>query len=102
MTLPVLVPLGATADPGDVGVSIVAGQSATTMQTFNGTWPGPTIRRPVSQRTDVTIVNKLPDSFGELSLHLHGDHHASADDGQPDDHLVPDGGKRTYVFPLRD
>ncbi|MDX6197869.1 MAG: hypothetical protein QOJ79_1020 [Actinomycetota bacterium] len=89
-----------TAEQADV--PILAGQPPTTMQTFNGTWPGPTIRRPVGQRTDVTVVNKLPDAFGALSLHLHGDHHSSADDGQPDDHLVADGGKRTYVFPLRD
>src|SRR4051812_41156804 len=89
-----------TAEQADV--PIFAGRPATTMQTFNGTWPGPTIRRPVGQRTDVTVVNQLPSAFGELSLHLHGDHHSSADDGQPDDHLVADGAKRTYVFPLRD
>jgi len=83
-------------------VPILAHRPATTMLTYNGSWPGPTIRRPVGQRTRVTVVNQLPDDFGALSLHLHGDHHSSADDGRPDDNLVVPGGRRTYDFPLTD
>ena len=88
------------AKPADV--QILAGKPATTMLTYGGSWPGPTIRRPVGQLTKVTVINHLPDAFGETSLHLHGDHHSSADDGQPATQLVTTGGKKTYTFPLRD
>ncbi len=83
-------------------VHILPGKPATTMLTYGGSWPGPTIRRTVGQRTTVTVVNELPAAFGETSLHLHGDHHSSADDGQPMSQLVPPGGRKTYTFPLTD
>jgi FtsP/CotA-like multicopper oxidase with cupredoxin domain len=83
-------------------VQVLPGRPATTMYTFGGSWPGPTIRRPVGARTTVTVVNALPPAFGEVSLHLHGDHHSSADDGRPDDHLVAPGKARTYTFGLKD
>ena len=83
-------------------VQVLPGRPATTMYTFGGTWPGPTIRRPVGARTTVTVVNTLPPAFGEVSLHLHGDHHSSADDGRPDADLVAPGKARTYTFGLRD
>jgi spore coat protein A len=89
-----------TAEQADV--PILAHRPATTMLTYNGSWPGPTIRRPVGQRTTVTVVNQLTPDVGSLSLHLHGDHHSSADDGRPDDHLVTPGGRRAYDFPLTD
>ncbi|MCW2706846.1 MAG: Multicopper oxidase [Frankiales bacterium] len=83
-------------------VQVLPGRPATTMYTFGGSWPGPTIRRPVGARTTVTVVNQLPPAFGAVSLHLHGDHHSSADDGRPDDHLVAPGKARTYTFALKD
>jgi FtsP/CotA-like multicopper oxidase with cupredoxin domain/plastocyanin len=89
-----------TAQQADV--PILAHRPPTTMLTYSGSWPGPTIRRPVGQRTTVTVVNKLPDAFGSLSLHLHGDHHSSADDGRPDADLVAPGAQRAYDFPLTD
>jgi FtsP/CotA-like multicopper oxidase with cupredoxin domain/plastocyanin len=89
-----------TAQQADV--PILAHKPATTMLTYGGSWPGPTIRRPVGQDTKVTVVNELPSAFGELSLHLHGDHHSSVDDGRPNDNLVAEGAKRTYDFPLKD
>src|SRR4051794_8555993 len=73
----------------------------TLMWTYGGSYPGPTIRRPAGHRTTVTYVNKLPGSVGDITVHLHGDHHASADDGQPDSQLIKPGGRRTYVYPLR-
>jgi spore coat protein A len=88
------------AKPADV--QVLPGKPATSMLTYGGSWPGPTIRRPVGQLTKVTVINHLPDAFGETSLHLHGDHHSSADDGQPATQLVAIGGKKTYTFPLRD
>ena len=83
-------------------VQVLPGRPATTMYTFGGSWPGPTIRRPVGAKTTVDVVNALPPAFGEVSLHLHGDHHSSADDGRPDDHLVAPGKARTYTFGLKD
>ncbi|MEO5666411.1 MAG: multicopper oxidase domain-containing protein [Nocardioides sp.] len=73
----------------------------TPMWTYGGTWPGPTIRRPTGQRTRVTIVNQLPRTAGPTSVHLHGDHHASKDDGQPTKYPVRQGQARTYNFPLK-
>ena len=83
-------------------VPILPGRPATTMYTFDGSWPGPTIRRPVGAKTTVTVVNALPLAFGSISLHLHGDHHSSADDGRPDSDLVAPGRQRAYTFALRD
>jgi spore coat protein A len=83
-------------------VQVLPHKPATTMLTYGGSWPGPTIRRPVGQLTQVTVVNRLPSSFGETSLHLHGDHHSSADDGQPATQLISPGRSKTYTFPLTD
>jgi spore coat protein A len=44
----------------------------TRVWTYNGTFPGPTIRRPTGQTTTVTLVNSLPAYAGELTLHNHG------------------------------
>lgn len=68
----------------------------TRMWTCNGTFPGPTIRRPAGQTTTVTLVNKLPGAAGELTLHNHGNHSTSENDGQPDAFLAaPAGGSVT-------
>jgi FtsP/CotA-like multicopper oxidase with cupredoxin domain len=72
----------------------------TRMWTFDGMYPGPTIRRPTGHRTKVTFVNHLPGYIGDVTVHLHGDHHPSASDGQPDSKLIKPGGRRTYVYPL--
>jgi FtsP/CotA-like multicopper oxidase with cupredoxin domain len=72
----------------------------TRMWTFDGMYPGPTIRRPTGHRTTVTFVNHLPGYIGDITVHLHGDHHPSASDGQPDSKLIKPGGRRTYVYPL--
>lgn len=63
-------------------VPILPGRK-TSMWTYGGTFPGPTIRRPAGQRTRVTFEHRLPASAGELTVHLHGGHNSSADDGQP-------------------
>jgi FtsP/CotA-like multicopper oxidase with cupredoxin domain len=97
----------------------------TKMWTYAGTFPGPTIRRPAGQATEVTFVHKLPAKAGELTVHLHGGHNRSSDDGQPggltrsqpralycdiadrlapgdsgNDLLIAPGGRRTYVYDL--
>ena len=55
----------------------------TRMWTYDGTFPGPTIRRPAGEQTRVTFVHELGTKAGELTVHLHGGHNTSADDGQP-------------------
>ena len=53
------------------------------MWTYGGTFPGPTIRRPAGEPTQVTFDHRLPPKAGELTVHLHGGHNRSAVDGQP-------------------
>ena len=72
----------------------------TSMWTYDGTYPGPTIRRRGGRGTEVTVVNRLPKGAGAMSTHLHGDHHASADDGQPTTYLIEPGSSRAYDYPL--
>ncbi len=55
----------------------------TRMWTYGGSFPGPTIRRPAGETTRVTFQHRLPADVGELSVHLHGGHNRSSDDGQP-------------------
>jgi FtsP/CotA-like multicopper oxidase with cupredoxin domain len=74
----------------------------TAMWTYDGSYPGPTIRRPAGHDTKVTFTDDLPASAGGLTVHFHGDHHTSADDGQPDSHLIQAGQRRTYDYPLTD
>jgi FtsP/CotA-like multicopper oxidase with cupredoxin domain len=74
----------------------------TWMWTYNGTFPGPTISRPTGSLTEVTFVNDLPKRAGSMTIHQHGGHQSSADDGQPTRHLIRRGSSRTYVYPLMD
>ncbi len=85
-----------TAKAADV--QIMPG-APTRMWTYNGTYPGPTIRRPTGQTTVVTLVNNLPAKAGELTLHNHGNHSTTENDGQPDAFLAaPAGGSVTYTY----
>jgi FtsP/CotA-like multicopper oxidase with cupredoxin domain len=97
------------------------------MWTYGGTFPGPTIRRPAGQRTEVTFHHGLPATAGELTVHLHGGHNRTQFDGQPggltashprslyckipqglsarqsgNDLLIEPGGRKTYVYDLRE
>lgn len=83
-------------------VQIFATGEPTPMWTYGGTYPGPTIMRPTGRSTKVTFAHRLPPRSGSMSVHLHGDHHSSADDGQPMSHLIRRGESRTYHYPLRD
>jgi FtsP/CotA-like multicopper oxidase with cupredoxin domain len=78
-------------------VQIFSG-APTQMWTYNGTFPGPTIRRPTGEITRVKLVNNLPSAAGSITLHNHGNHSEPASDGQPDSFLVPTGGHRTYYY----
>jgi FtsP/CotA-like multicopper oxidase with cupredoxin domain len=70
----------------------------TTMWTFNGSFPGPTIRRQSGEPTTVTVLNELPEWVGPITIHHHGNHSESVDDGQPADYLIPQGGSRSYTY----
>jgi spore coat protein A, manganese oxidase len=84
------------ARPADV--QILSGR-ATRMWTFNGTFPGPTIRRPAGQRTRLTVVNKLPAEAKSLTIHHHGSHSAPKHDGLPLPHVaIKRGASRTYIY----
>ncbi len=97
----------------------------TRMWTYDGSFPGPTVRRRAGQRTQVTFDHRLPRAAGELTVHLHGGHNRSQFDGQPggltkshprsfycdiplglsprvsgNDHLIEPGGRKTYVYDL--
>lgn len=74
----------------------------TKMWTYDGTYPGPTIERPAGRDTKVTFVDKLPKSDGSFTVHYHGDHHSSANDGRPTTHLIHHGKSRTYNYPGTD
>jgi spore coat protein A, manganese oxidase len=99
----------------------------TRMWTYDGTFPGPTVRRPAGRRTEVTFHNRLPAAAGELTVHLHGGHNRTQFDGQPggltashprsfycqiprglspresgNDLLIEPGGRKTYVYDLRE
>ncbi|MBI2866214.1 MAG: multicopper oxidase domain-containing protein, partial [Chloroflexi bacterium] len=64
----------------------------TRMWTFNGIFPGPTLRRPSGQTTRVTFINRLPPEAGCMTIHNHGNNSASSEDGQPDNFLIcPEG-----------
>jgi FtsP/CotA-like multicopper oxidase with cupredoxin domain len=105
-------------------VQVLPGRK-TRMWAYDGTFPGPTIRRPAGHRTEVTFHHRLPRSAGELTVHLHGGHNRTQFDGQPgglthsyersaycriprglspresgNDLLLQPGGSRTYVYDL--
>ena len=108
----------------EAAVQVLPGPK-TRMWTYDGTFPGPTIRRRAGQRTEVTFEHRLGRKAGELTVHLHGGHNRSEFDGQPggntpsrrpslycripeglserasgNDLLIRPGGKRTYVYDL--
>ena len=71
----------------------------TTMWTYNGSFPGPTIRRPTGEPTRVRITNNLPTAAGSMTTHHHGAQTSEDSDGQPADYLIEPGASKTYVYP---
>ncbi|MEV4258598.1 multicopper oxidase domain-containing protein [Spirillospora sp. NPDC049652] len=67
----------------------------TTMLTYNGGSPGPTIRAHAGRAVVVTQKNALRH---QTSLHLHGGLVAAADDGHPADAVMA-GAARAYHYP---
>ena len=63
-----------------------------------GTYPGLMIRRPTGQTTNVTFTNNLDPVAGAMTVHNHGNHSSSENDGQADDFLIGTGASRTYTY----
>ena len=90
----------------DANITLVARQAnvpilpgaPTRMWTFNGTFPGPTIRRPAGQRTRLKVVHQLPVEADALTIHHHGSHSASVHDGLPERRLIEPRKSVTYVY----
>ena len=121
---PVLTAAQIEIEMREAKVAVVAGRK-TKMWTYAGSFPGPTIRRPAGEPTEVTFVHNLPAKAGELTVHLHGGHNRSSEDGQPGgltrgqpralycdisrrldpvqsgtDLLIAPGARRTYTYDL--
>jgi FtsP/CotA-like multicopper oxidase with cupredoxin domain len=95
---PVLTGSNITIDMRQTNVKIMPTGPLTRMWTYNGIFPGPTIRRPSGTTTRVTFRNNLPSTFGSATIHHHGSHSRSTEDGQPNSQLIPPVGQRTYSY----
>ncbi|GLZ32180.1 spore coat protein A [Lentzea sp. NBRC 105346] len=98
---PVLRPVAKTpttdiyqVDIKPADVEILPG-TKTKVLTYNGEFPGPTIKAQKVRRTIVTYVNKLDT---EAAVHLHGGHVPPQSDGYPTD-TIKTGGVRVYLYP---
>lgn len=67
----------------------------TPVWTYNGLYPGPTIRARSGRPVVIRQNNNLPES---MSVHLHGGHTPASSDGHPTD-LIPPGGNKDYTYP---
>lgn len=96
-SLPVLAGPDITLQAAAADVQILDG-APTRMWTFNGSFPGPVIRRPSGQETRLTVAHALPEA-GPLTIHHHGSHSAPEHDGGPDPAFaIEPGSSRTYVY----
>ena len=82
-----------TLEAAEADVPILPG-AATRMWTF---------RRPSGNPTTLTVRHLLPTSADTLTIHHHGSHSASVDDGlpagvNPDSPVLKPGGERVYVY----
>lgn len=67
----------------------------TPVLTFNGQFPGPTIRARRGRATAVKITNRINTP---TSIHLHGADVAAESDGHPTDEIAP-GASKIYHYP---
>jgi len=98
---PVLTGSHVTLVAREAAVQVLPGMP-TKMWTFNGSFPGPVIKRPSGTPTRVTVKHRLPKSVGSLTIHHHGAHSASAEDGQPERNVIEPGKQRTYTYGFRE
>src|SRR4051812_19972509 len=89
---------------GNVSISIDEGcvqildGPCTNLWTYGGTYPGLTVRRPTGQPTNVTFTNNLDAKAGEMTVHNHGNHSTTDNDGQPTSLLIATGESRIYRY----
>lgn len=81
-----------TVEPG--AARIMSGVD-TPVLTFDGSFPGPTIRATRGRPATVTVTNALSTP---ATVHLHGADVPQSSDGHPLD-FIPAGGSRTYHYP---
>jgi len=99
---PVLRPVRSTATTDYYDITqrvvrqqVIPGLAPTTVWTYNGTMPGPTIR----QRQDRDVRIRQHNSLSvPVSTHLHGGDVPADSDGHPLD-LIPPGGSKEYFYP---
>ncbi|AGM08000.1 multicopper oxidase family protein [Amycolatopsis keratiniphila] len=98
---PVLKPTRSTADTdfydmriAETELEILPGIRTRTL-TFNGSFPGPTIRAQRGRNTVIRQFNGLP---GPATVHLHGADVPPSSDGHPMDPIAP-GQARVYRYP---
>ena len=96
---PVLTGSSVTLVAKEALVQVLPGMP-TRMWTFNGSFPGPVIRRRSGTPVKVTVRHRLPASVGSLTIHHHGSHSLPSEDGQPDVNVIHPGGQRTYTYGL--
>ncbi len=68
---------------------------ATNLWTYNGTWPGPTMRVKRGRPAQVTYTNNVSQV---TSIHNHGHMVPATSDGHPTDYIYP-GFAKTYYYP---
>ncbi|GAA4696527.1 multicopper oxidase family protein [Phytohabitans rumicis] len=95
---PVLQGAEVTLQMREADVQIMPTGPPTRMWTYNGIYPGPTIRRPSGQTSRISFRNDLPVTFDRATIHHHGSHSRPSEDGQPNDFLIPRGSVRTYTY----
>jgi spore coat protein A, manganese oxidase len=81
-----------TARPGTT--EILPGVQ-TQVLTYNGSWPGPTIRARRDRAVEVNVTNNLETPS---AVHLHGGEVPADSDGHPLDMIAP-GSSRVYHYP---
>ncbi len=75
-------------------VEILPG-TRTRLRTFNGEFPGPTIR---ARRNRAVLIRQVNDLGVHTAVHLHGGHNPATADGHPLDIIEPSKG-RNYWYP---
>ncbi|MEV4438296.1 multicopper oxidase family protein [Streptomyces sp. NPDC049577] len=69
----------------------------TTLKTYDGSFPGPTIKATSGREV---LIRQFNDLAVDTSVHLHGGHTPSASDGLPMATIAP-GTSREYLYPNR-
>jgi len=77
------------------GMANILGTRPTPVWTYNGMYPGPTIRARANRQVNIRQINNLSES---MSVHLHGGHAPASSDGHPTDLIAP-GGQKDYTYP---